>query len=155
MKLYEKLINREANLAVVGLGYVGLPIAVAFAEKVNTMGFDINEEKIADYQNGIDPTQEVGDEKIKNTKLRFTTTEADLQQASFIIVAVPTPVNGDETPDLNPVVGASKIVGRNLSKGSIVVFESTVYPGVTEDICIPILEKESGLRCSAPKMLDI
>ena len=147
MKLYEKLINREANLAVVGLGYVGLPIAVAFAEKVNTMGFDINEEKIADYQNGIDPTQEVGDEKIKNTKLRFTTTEADLQQASFIIVAVPTPVNGDETPDLNPVVGASKIVGRNLSKGSIVVFESTIYPGVTEDICIPILEKESGLRC--------
>ena len=147
MKLYEKLINREANLAVVGLGYVGLPIAVAFAEKVNTMGFDINEEKIADYQNGIDPTQEVGDEKIKNTKLRFTTTEADLQQASFIIVAVPTPVNGDETPDLNPVVGASKIVGRNLSKGSIVVFESTVYPGVTEDICIPILEKESGLHC--------
>ena len=147
MKLYEKLINREANLAVVGLGYVGLPIAVAFAEKVNTMGFDINEEKIADYQNGIDPTQEVGDEKIKNTKLRFTTTEADLQQASFIIVAVPTPVNGDDTPDLNPVVGASKIVGRNLSKGSIVVFESTVYPGVTEDICIPILEKESGLRC--------
>ena len=147
MKLYEKLINREANLAVVGLGYVGLPIAVAFAEKVNTMGFDINEEKIADYQNGIDPTQEVGDEKIKNTKLRFTTTEADLQQASFIIVAVPTPVNGDETPDLNPVVGASKIVGRNLSKGSIVVFESTVYPGVTEDICIPILEKESGLTC--------
>ena len=147
MKLYEKLINREANLAVVGLGYVGLPIAVAFAEKVNTMGFDINEEKIADYQNVIDPTQEVGDEKIKNTKLRFTTTEADLQQASFIIVAVPTPVNGDETPDLNPVVGASKIVGRNLSKGSIVVFESTVYPGVTEDICIPILEKESGLRC--------
>ena len=123
MKLYEKLINREANLAVVGLGYVGLPIAVAFAEKVNTMGFDINEEKIADYQNGIDPTQEVGDEKIKNTKLRFTTAEADLQQASFIIVAVPTPVNGDETPDLNPVVGASKIVGRNLSKGSIVVFE--------------------------------
>ena len=147
MKLYEKLINREANLAVVGLGYVGLPIAVAFAEKVNTIGFDINEEKIADYQNGVDPTQEVGDEKIKNTKLRFTTTEADLQQASFIIVAVPTPVNGDETPDLNPVVGASKIVGGNLSKGSIVVFESTVYPGVTEDICIPILEKESGLRC--------
>ena len=147
MKLYEKLINREANLSVVGLGYVGLPIAVAFAEKVNTIGFDINEEKIADYQNGVDPTQEVGDEKIKNTKLRFTTTEADLQQASFIIVAVPTPVNGDETPDLNPVVGASKIVGRNLSKGSIVVFESTVYPGVTEDICIPILEKESGLRC--------
>ena len=147
MKLYEKLINREANLSVVGLGYVGLPIAVAFAEKVNTIGFDINEEKIADYQNGVDPTQEVGDEKIKNTKLRFTTTEADLQQASFIIVAVPTPVNGDETPDLNPVVGASKIVGGNLSKGSIVVFESTVYPGVTEDICIPILEKESGLRC--------
>ena len=141
MKLYDKLINREANIAVVGLGYVGLPIAVAFADKVNTIGFDINAEKIANYQSGIDPTQEVGDEKIKETTLQFTTEEKELQKASFIIVAVPTPVNGDETPDLNPVVGASKIVGRNLTKGSIVVFESTVYPGVTEDICIPILEK--------------
>ena len=147
MKLYDKIINKEANIAVVGLGYVGLPIAVAFADKVNTIGFDINAEKIANYQSGIDPTQEVGDEKIKETTLQFTTEEKELQKASFIIVAVPTPVNGDETPDLNPVVGASKIVGRNLTKGSIVVFESTVYPGVTEDICIPILEKESGLRC--------
>lgn len=147
MKLYDKIINKEANIAVVGLGYVGLPLAVAFADKVNTIGFDINEEKIADYKSGIDPTEEVGEEKIKATDLQFTSEEKDLQKAGFIIVAVPTPVNGDETPDLNPVVGASKIVGRNLSKGSIVVFESTVYPGVTEDICIPILEKESGLRC--------
>ena len=147
MKLYDKIINKEANIAVVGLGYVGLPLAVAFADKVNTIGFDINEEKIADYKSGIDPTEEVGEEKIKATALQFTSEEKDLQKAGFIIVAVPTPVNGDETPDLNPVVGASKIVGRNLSKGSIVVFESTVYPGVTEDICIPILEKESGLRC--------
>ena len=147
MELYDKIINREANLAVVGLGYVGLPIAVAFADKVNTIGFDINEEKITNYKSGIDPTEEVGEEKIRATALQFTSEEKDLQNAGFIIVAVPTPVNGDETPDLNPVVGASKIVGRNLSKGSIVVFESTVYPGVTEDICIPILEKESGLRC--------
>ena len=147
MKLYDKIINKEANIAVIGLGYVGLPLAVAFADKVNTIGFDINEEKIADYKSGIDPTEEVGEEKIKATALQFTSEEKDLQKAGFIIVAVPTPVNGDETPDLNPVVGASKIVGRNLSKGSIVVFESTVYPGVTEDICIPILEKESGLRC--------
>ena len=147
MELYDKMIKKEANLAVVGLGYVGLPIAVAFADKVNTIGFDINEEKITNYKNGIDPTEEVGEEKIRATALQFTSEEKDLQKASFIIVAVPTPVKGDETPDLNPVVGASKIVGRNLSKGSIVVFESTVYPGVTEDICIPILEKESGLRC--------
>ena len=147
MELYDKIINKEANIAVVGLGYVGLPLAVAFADKVNTIGFDINEEKIADYKSGIDPTEEVGEEKIKATALQFTSEEKDLQKAGFIIVAVPTPVNGDETPDLNPVVGASKIVGRNLGKGSIVVFESTVYPGVTEDICIPILEKESGLRC--------
>ena len=147
MELYDKIINREANVAVVGLGYVGLPIAVAFADKVNTIGFDINEEKITNYKSGIDPTEEVGEEKIRATALQFTSEEKDLQKAGFIIVAVPTPVNGDETPDLNPVVGASKIVGRNLSKGSIVVFESTVYPGVTEDICIPILEKESGLRC--------
>jgi len=147
VELYDKIINREANLAVVGLGYVGLPIAVAFADKVNTIGFDINEEKITNYKSGIDPTEEVGEEKIRATALQFTSEEKDLQKAGFIIVAVPTPVNGDETPDLNPVVGASKIVGRNLSKGSIVVFESTVYPGVTEDICIPILEKESGLRC--------
>ena len=147
MELYDKIINREANLAVVGLGYVGLPIAVAFADKVNTIGFDINEEKITNYKSGIDPTEEVGEEKIRATALQFTSEEKELQKAGFIIVAVPTPVNGDETPDLNPVVGASKIVGRNLSKGSIVVFESTVYPGVTEDICIPILEKESGLRC--------
>ncbi|MGE4587981.1 MAG: nucleotide sugar dehydrogenase [Acidaminococcaceae bacterium] len=147
MGIYEKIINREANIAVVGLGYVGLPIAVAFADKANTIGFDTNAEKISSYKSGIDLTNEVGDEKIKETPLQFTTEEKDLQNADFIIVAVPTPVNGDETPDLNPVVSASSIVGRNLTKNTIVVFESTVYPGVTEDICIPILEKESGLQC--------
>jgi len=146
----ERLNGFEFNkdmLAVVGLGYVGLPIAVAFAEKVKTLGFDINQEKINTYKNGMDPTNEIGDEKIKNTALEFSTDETRLREAKFIIVAVPTPVNGDKTPDLTPVVNASKIVGENLSQGSIVVFESTVYPGVTEDICIPILEKESGMIC--------
>lgn len=148
MNLYEKLINGEEKLALVGLGYVGMPIAVAFAKKgINVVGFDLNEEKIKLYQSGIDPTKEVGDEKIKETTVEFTADEHKLQETKFIIVAVPTPVNIDHTPDLAPVIGASEIVGRNLRKGSIVVYESTVYPGCTEDICIPILEKMSGLKC--------
>ena len=135
-------------LALVGLGYVGMPIAHAFAKKgINVIGFDLNKEKIELYRSGIDPTKEVGDEEIKKTKINFTFDETDLRKARFIIVAVPTPVNTDHTPDLAPVIGASEIVGRNLTKGSIVVYESTVYPGCTEDVCIPILEKESGLRC--------
>lgn len=148
MSLYEKLINHEEKLALVGLGYVGMPIAVAFAKKgLDVVGFDLNKEKINLYKSGIDPTKEVGDEVIKTTAVEFTADENKLQEAKFLIVAVPTPVNTDHTPDLTPVIGASEIVGRNLTKGSIVVYESTVYPGCTEDICIPILEKESGLKC--------
>ena len=148
MKLFEKLVNKEGKLALVGLGYVGMPIAVAFAKKgLNVIGFDLNKAKIDLYKSGIDPTREVGDDVIKNTTLEFTSDPAKLKEAKFIIVAVPTPVNVDHTPDLKPVIGASEVVGKNLSKGSIVVFESTVYPGVTEDVCMPIIEKESGLKC--------
>lgn len=148
MSLYEKILSGEENLSLVGLGYVGMPIAVAFAQKgVNVIGFDLNKAKIELYKSGVDPTMEVGDDAIKNSSVYFTSDEKDLQKAKFHIVAVPTPVNTDHTPDLTPVVGASEIVGRNLTKGSYVVFESTVYPGCTEDVCIPILEKESGLKC--------
>ena len=147
MSLYEKIVNKEEKIALVGLGYVGMPIAVAFAKKVNVIGYDLNTKKIELYKNGIDPTKEVGDDAIRKTTVDFTDDERKLQEAKFIIVAVPTPVNTDHTPDLTPVVGASEIVGRNLTKGSIVVYESTVYPGCTEDVCIPILERESGLKC--------
>lgn len=145
--LFERIVAGEESVSLVGLGYVGMPIAVAFAKKVNVIGFDLNVTKIDLYKSGIDPTQEVGDEAIRETKVYFTADEKDLQKAKFHIVAVPTPVNQDHTPDLSPVEGASRILGRNLTKGSIVVFESTVYPGVTEDVCVPILEKESGLKC--------
>ena len=145
--LYEKLVSGEEKLSLVGLGYVGMPIAVAFAKKIKVVGFDLNEAKIDLYKNGVDPTNEVGDEVIRNTKVEFTADPAKLKEAKFHIVAVPTPVNEDHTPDLSPVEGASRILGQNLTKGSVVVFESTVYPGVTEDICVPILEKESGLTC--------
>lgn len=148
MSLYEKIKNGEENLSLVGLGYVGMPIAVAFAKKgVKVIGFDLNSAKIDLYKSGVDPTKEVGDEAIKNTAVEFTADETRLKDAKFHIVAVPTPVNTDHTPDLAPVIGASEIVGRNLTKGSVVVYESTVYPGVTEDVCVPILEKESGLKC--------
>lgn len=148
MSVYEKLIKKEEKLSLVGLGYVGMPIAVAFANKgIDVIGFDLNKSKIELYKKGIDPTKEVGDEAIKNTAVFFTADEKELQKAKFHIVAVPTPVNTDHTPDLTPVIGASEIVGRNLTKGSYVVFESTVYPGCTEDVCVPILERESGLKC--------
>lgn len=148
MSLYNKLVAKEENLALVGLGYVGMPIALAFAKKgLNVIGYDINKEKINLYKSGIDPTKEAGDEAVKNTTVEFTSDESRLKSAKFHIVAVPTPVNTDHTPDLTPVIGASETVGRNLTKGSIVVYESTVYPGVTEDVCVPILEKESGLKC--------
>ncbi len=147
MNLYEKIVNGEEKISLVGLGYVGMPIAVAFAKKVQVVGFDLNEKKIEAYKSGVDPTNEVGDEEIKNSTVEFTSDETKIKEAKFHIVAVPTPVNTDKTPDLAPVIGASEIVGRNLTKGSYVVYESTVYPGVTEDVCIPILEKESGLKC--------
>lgn len=146
-ELYKHLLRREERLSLIGLGYVGMPIAVAFAKKVEVIGFDVNEAKIELYKSGVDPTKEVGDEAIRSTSIFFTSDEAKLKEARFHIVAVPTPVNDDHTPDLTPVEEASKILGRNLMRGSVVVFESTVYPGVTEDICVPILERESGLKC--------
>lgn len=148
--LYDKLVQNQESLALVGLGYVGMPIAVAFAGKgLQVIGFDLNQEKIELYKSGCDPTREVGDAIIKETTVQFTADEKQLRNAKFIIVAVPTPVNTDHTPDLVPVIEASEIVGRNLVPGSIVVYESTVYPGCTEDLCIPILEEVSGLRCGA------
>lgn len=148
MKLCDKLLKNQESLALVGLGYVGMPIAHAFAKKgLNVIGFDLNAAKIKLYKSGVDPTKEVGDEEIRNTRIQFTDDETELNKAKFIIVAVPTPVNSDHTPDLSPVISASEIVGRNLTRGSIVVYESTVYPGCTEDVCIPILEKQSGLKC--------
>ena len=147
MNLYDQLIKKKAKLSLVGLGYVGLPIAIAFAKKVDVIGFDLNQDKIQLYKNGIDPTKEVGNEEVAKTTIAFTSDETRLKDAKFHIVAVPTPVNQDHTPDLKPVIGASHVVGRNLTIGSIVVYESTVYPGVTEEICVPILEQESGLKC--------
>ena len=137
----------DLRISLVGLGYVGMPLAVAFAKKAPVVGFDVNELKVEKYLKGIDVTNEVGDEAIKASTVDFTSDETKLRNCNFHIVAVPTPTNDDKTPDLKPVIGASEILGRNLTKGSIVVYESTVYPGVTEEICVPILERESGLKC--------
>lgn len=145
--LYEQLVNRQEKLSVIGLGYVGMPIAVAFSKSLNVIGFDVNEEKVKLYQHGMDPTKELGNAVIENCTVVFTADTALLKEARFHIIAVPTPVNSDHTPDLSPVESASRLLGRNLEKGSVVVFESTVYPGVTEKICVPILEEESGLKC--------
>ena len=145
--LYDRLIRGDEKLALVGLGYVGMPIAVEFAKHIKVIGFNHNEHRIQQYKSGIDPTNEVGNEVISKTTVDFTSDEKRLSEAKFIIVAVPTPVKDDNNPDLGPVENASRIVGRNMVPGTIVVYESTVYPGVTEDICIPILEKESGLKC--------
>lgn len=145
----EKILTGKENISIIGMGYVGLPLAVAFAEKgVKVIGFDLNEEKIKKYIQGEDPTNEIGEDRLKKVKtITYTTKENDLKQSKFHIVAVPTPVGKNNIPDLKPVEGASQIIGRNLTKGSYIIFESTVYPGVTEDICVPILEKESGLKC--------
>lgn len=145
--LYERILNRKEKLALVGLGYVGMPIAVEFAKHIDVIGFNHNPKRIEQYKAGIDPTNEVGDEAIAATSVEFTSDEKKLSEAKFIIVAVPTPVLGDHTPDLYPVENASRIVGRNMVPGTVVCYESTVYPGVTEEICAPILEKESGLKC--------
>ena len=148
VNLYENIKSGKEKISLVGLGYVGMPIAIAFAQKgVKVIGFDLNKAKIELYKAGVDPTKEVGDDVVKNSTVEFTCDEKKLKEAKFHIVAVPTPVNLDHTPDLTPVIGASTIIGRNLVKGAVVVFESTVYPGVTEDVCKPILEKESGLKC--------
>lgn len=145
-KVYSGLVSGNEKLALVGLGYVGMPIAVEFAKHINVIGFDISEKRVNEYRNGIDATNEIG-EAIRNTTVDFTADPTRLKEARFIIVAVPTPVNPDTTPDLRPVQGASRTVGQNLMPGTIVVFESTVYPGVTEEICVPIIEQESGLKC--------
>ncbi len=147
MSLYENILNRKEKIAVIGLGYVGLPLAIAFSKRAAVIGYDISIDKIELYKKGIDPTKEVGDDGIKNSAVEFTSDETRLKEAGFLIISVPTPVKSDHTPNLNPVEMASRLVGRNLAKGTIVVYESTVYPGVTEEICIPILEKESGMKC--------
>lgn len=146
--IYEKLKNHETKLSVVGLGYVGLPLAVAFAEEgIDVVGYNRSQGRIDLYKSGIDPTHEVGDERIKDCKVDFTADPARLKECLFHIVAVPTPVDEGHVPDLTPVTSSTAVIGRNLIPGSIVVYESTVYPGVTEEICIPILEKESGMKC--------
>lgn len=146
MGIYERLIKKSDKLCVVGLGYVGMPIAVAFSKYIDVIGFDINKKKIELYKSGVDPTNEVGDKAIRDSNMLFTNIEDEIKKCKFHIIAVPTPINSDKTPDLNPVEASSRLVGRNLTKGSYVVYESTVYPGVTEDVCIPILEKTSGLK---------
>ena len=147
MDIYEKLIYGHEKMSLIGLGYVGLPIAIAFANKVKVIGFDVNAGKIEKYKKGIDVTNEVGDYEISKTLVEFTSNEKKLKEAKFHIIAVPTPVRSDNMPDLSPVESASHILGKYLSRGSVVVYESTVYPGVTEEICAPILENESGLKC--------
>ncbi len=147
MGLYQNIKDKKESISLIGLGYVGMPIAVAFAKKINVIGFDISEEKVKLYKSGIDPTKEVGNEVISKTTVEFTSNPEDLKKAKFHIVAVPTPVRDDHTPDLTPIQSASRLLGENLTKGSIVVYESTVYPGVTEDVCVPILEEVSGMKC--------
>ncbi|HBK67417.1 MAG TPA: nucleotide sugar dehydrogenase, partial [Firmicutes bacterium] len=147
MSLSELIKDRKEKISVIGLGYVGMPLAIAFAKKAEVIGFDNNRAKVEQYRSGIDVTKEVGDEALKTTTAFITWEEKYLKEVKFHIVAVPTPINMDKTPDLRPVISASATVGRNLTKGAIVVYESTVYPGVTEEICVPILEAESGLKC--------
>src|SRR6056297_1014319 len=147
MITYEEIKNKKEKISLVGLGYVGMPIAVAFAKKCDVIGFDVNAAKIESYKKGIDVTKEVGNEALRETSVFFTTNPEDLKQAKFHIVAVPTPIKKDKTPDLTPVISASETLGENLTQGSIVVYESTVYPGVTEEVCKPILEEKSGLKC--------
>ena len=146
--IYDELREHKTKLAVVGLGYVGLPLAVAFDEEgVDVIGYNRSQGRIDLYKSGVDPTREVGDEKIKKCTVDFTADPERLRECKFIIVAVPTPVDEGHVPDLSPVTSSTAVIGRHLTRGSIVVYESTVYPGVTEEICIPILEKESCMKC--------
>lgn len=147
LDLYERIKKRQEKISVIGLGYVGMPLAVAFSKVTDVIGYDKSEKKILTYKQGIDGTKEVGDEALKKANIDFTTDDKKIKGAKFHIVAVQTPINKDKTPDLKYIIDASKTVGKNMSKGSIVVYESTVYPGVTEDVCIPVLERESGLKC--------
>ena len=147
MIVCEEIQNRQAKVAVVGLGYVGLPLAAAFGRKVEVIGFDISSEKIGQLCDGYDATGELTSEDLAATNIHYTADAACLAEASFLIVTVPTPIDDHKKPDLSPIESASRSIGRHLMPGSIVVYESTVYPGVTEDVCVPILEQESGLRC--------
>jgi UDP-N-acetyl-D-galactosamine dehydrogenase len=144
--MYNKILKKEAKIAVIGLGYVGLPIALAFAKKVKVIGFDINEERVKMMQNGIDPSNELESKDFAGSDIEFTTSLDVLKQANFYIVAVPTPIDEHNLPDLKPLLGASRSVGKVLKKGDYVVYESTVYPGCTEEDCVPVLEAESGLK---------
>ncbi|WP_077600820.1 nucleotide sugar dehydrogenase [Oceanobacillus sojae] len=146
MNLFQQIQDKNAKISVIGLGYVGLPLAVELAKEYDVVGFDLNEAKIAQYRKGIDVTDEVGNEALKDSSLVLTSAPSDISDCKFHIVAVPTPINSDKTPNLNPVISASEIVGKHLSEGSIVVYESTVYPGTTEEVCIPILEENSHLE---------
>src|SRR5699024_8667392 len=146
MNIYKDLLDKKSKMSIIGLGYVGMPIGIAFAKQIDVIGFDINDKKIKQYKKGLDPTFEVGDEAIQETTLEFTNDEKKLQDASFHIVAVPTPINQDKTPNLNPVESATYVIIKNLTKSLIVFYELTVYLGVTENVCIPILEEESGLK---------
>ena len=147
MVTVEQIINKQARIAVVGLGYVGLPLAAAFGKQVDVIGFDIHTVKVDQLKEGYDATGELTTAELAETQIAYTTDPAALQAAGFIIVTVPTPIDKNNNPDLTPMEMASKTIGQNLKKGAIVVYESTVYPGVTEDICVPLLELESGLRC--------
>jgi UDP-N-acetyl-D-galactosamine dehydrogenase len=141
---------QQKTVAVLGLGYVGLPLALGFGRKLKTIGFDLSVKKVNAYKTGVDPTGEMETAAFKaSTKIDYTTDAAALKNADFIVVAVPTPVDDAKRPDLSPVEGACRMVAKNMKKGVIVIFESTVYPGVTEDVCVPILEKESGLKCGS------
>lgn len=144
--MYQKILNKEAKVALIGLGYVGLPIALAFAKKVKVIGFDINEDRVKLMKNGIDPSNELPASEFKNSDIEFTSKLEDLKKANFYIVAVPTPIDEHNLPDLKPLIAASTTVGKVLKKGDYVVYESTVYPGCTEEDCIPVLEKMSGLK---------
>ena len=145
MNIYDKLLKKETKLAVIGLGYVGLPIALEFARKISVIGFDINDARIEMMKNGIDPSNELEKEAFEGTDIHFTSKLDDLREATFFIVAVPTPVDIHKVPDLTPVLKASETIGKVLKKGDYVVYESTVYPGCTEEDCLPVLEKFSGL----------
>lgn len=146
MNIYEKLLSKEAKLSVIGLGYVGLPIALEFARKISVIGFDIRPDRIELMRQGIDPSEELAKEDFEGTDIYFTANPEDLKQAQFFIVAVPTPIDRHNQPDLTPLIKASETVGKVLKKGDYVVYESTVYPGATEEDCIPVLEKLSGLK---------
>ncbi|MEO6304581.1 MAG: nucleotide sugar dehydrogenase, partial [Bacteroidia bacterium] len=144
--MYKKILEKNATVAVIGLGYVGLPIALAFAKKIKVIGFDINEKRVNMMKKGIDPSQELTKKDFANSDITFTHKLEDLKKANFFIIAVPTPIDEHNLPDLKPLIGASTTVGKVLKKGDYVVYESTVYPGCTEEDCIPVLEQHSGLK---------